>query len=43
MYYACLKYKDGHVEKTKFKTRQEAREYIAKEFDREIHTQCWTE
>ena len=42
-YYACLKYKNGYIEKKKFKTRDEARDYIAKNFDTEIHIQRWTE
>lgn len=43
MYYACLEFKDGHVEKKRFEKREEAREYIAKTYNLEIHKSCWTE
>ena len=43
IYYACIKHKDGRLERVKFKSREAAREYIRNKFDAEIHTSCWTE
>ena len=51
MYYACLEFKpekhgkDGKskIIKTKFATKEEAREYIRAHFNPEIHSSCWTE
>jgi len=42
-YFACLKFKDGHIEIKRFDDRDEARDYIKKEFNPDIHIQCWTE
>lgn len=42
-YYACLELKDGAVIKKAFTHRANARKYIEKHFNPEIHTQCWTE
>lgn len=43
-YYACLRRKeDGYLEKKRFPTREEAREYLAKTYDPNIHDQMWTE
>ena len=50
MYYACLEFKkDKHdqngirVEKKSFENRDDARAYIAENFNPEIHSKCWTE
>ena len=43
MYYACLELKDGHIERKAFVDRKEARQYIAENYNQEIHTSCWTE
>lgn len=43
-FYGCLKFKEtGYIQKKKFNSRQEARNYITKTFDQNIHDQCWTE
>ena len=42
-YYACLKHKDGYIEKKRFTSREEARNYISNNFNELKHTQCWTE
>lgn len=42
-YYACLESKDGKIEKKRFETRQEARDYISKNFSDLEHKACWTE
>ena len=43
MYYACLEFKDGHVEKKAFEDRKDARKYISDNYNQEIHKSCWTE
>lgn len=43
IFYACLRYKDGYIEKVKCTSREEARQYINTHFDPEIYSQCWTE
>ena len=43
MYYACLEFKDGHVEKKAFEDRKDARKYISENYNQKIHTSCWTE
>jgi len=50
MYYACLEFKpdkqgkgEERIIKKAFETHEEAHEYIAKEFNPELHTSCWTE
>ena len=42
-YYACIKYKDGRVERVRFEDRKEARKYIADNWDEEESVQAWTE
>lgn len=42
-YYACIKYKNGHVERVPFTDRKEARKYIADNWDEEESVQAWTE
>lgn len=42
-FYGCLKFKTGYLEKKRFETRDEARNFITKNFNPEIHEQCWTE
>ena len=50
MYYACLEFRpekhgkgEKRVIKEAFTDRAEARAYISKEFNPELHTACWTE
>ena len=48
MYYACLelkkKTKDHNwIIRIPFQKREDARDYIEKNFDREFHSKCWTE
>ena len=42
-YYACIKYKDGRVERVRFEDRREARKYISDNWDEETCIQAWTE
>lgn len=42
-FYACLQGKDGKVSKTRFTNRDDAREYISKNFDPSVHNSRWTE
>lgn len=43
MYYACLEYKDGRVEKVPFEDRTEARKYISDNWDEDECVAAWTE
>ena len=42
-FYACLQGKNGKVSKTRFTNRDDARDYISRNFDPNIHESCWTE
>ena len=39
-YYACIKYKDGHVERIRFADRKEAHKYISDNWDEEKSVQA---
>ena len=43
MYYACLKHRNGIVEKVPFENRDDARKYIADNYKPIEHEQVWTE
>jgi len=42
-YYACLERKDGIVLKMPFEKREDARNYIANNYNELLHKACWTE
>ena len=42
-YYACIEYKDGHVERVLFEDRKEANKYISDSWDEEDSVQAWIE
>ena len=42
-YYACIKYRDGHIERTRFEDRKEAHKYISDNWDEEESVQAWIE
>ena len=42
-YYACIKYKDGHIERVRFEARKEAHKYISDNWDEEESVQAWIE
>ena len=42
-YYACIQYKDGHVERVLFANRKEANKYISDNRDEEESVQAWIE
>ena len=42
-YYACIEKKDGTIIRKQFKTRQDARNYIADNWDEVEDKSCWTE
>ena len=42
-YYACIEYKDGHVERIPFEDRKEANKYITDSWDEEDSVQAWIE
>lgn len=42
-YYACIEYKDGHMERVPFEDRTEANKYISDNWDEEESVQAWIE
>ena len=40
-YYACIEYKDGHVDQIRFEDRKEANNYISDSWDEEECVQAW--
>ena len=42
-YYACIQYKDGHIERVSFEDRKEANNYISDNWDEEESVQAWIE
>ena len=42
-YYACFKYRDGHVERKSFNDRRDAHKYISDNWDELEHVQAWIE
>ena len=42
-YYACIKYRDGHIERIRFEDRKKAHKYITDTWDEEESVQAWIE